>query len=414
MNEKQGDRDATDHEQTTSAEAVDADAGGAADKPGKPARSASGRSGPLALLFSLLALGLAGWLFYEHYFDQTVLPAAAPETASAQELSALDGRMDELAERVSELDAQGDQQRQRLLEQQESLAEQVERLDTLIGDLESQLQRQFDQRLDQVEDELGRQARQWSDDLAALEGQLGEAVDAWEVRGDEERQVERDLLRHIAMLEAAALLRIGQERAELGADLRGARLAYRRAEQLLDRVDDVRLDRVQRLIAQELEAMERLPGVDLGRALARLDRLARDSREWPTLVGQGAREPVPRSAEDEPEHWRERLTGAARGLVRVQARDDLGRTQEQFETARDLLQLRLVAAQLALSRRDETSLGLQLSAALELLDEWFDASSDAVAQARAELVELSELSFEPELPELGEALNRLQTLLGGS
>ena len=411
MNENQGDRDATDSEQTTPTEAADAEAAAPAEKKSKPARSRSGR---LALLLSVLALGLAGWMFYEHYFDQVILPDSAPEAASAQELSALDGRLDELSERVSEFAALGEEQQQRLRDQQDSLTEQVERLGTRIGDLESRLQSQFERRLDQVEDELGRQARQWSDDLAALEGQLGQAVDAWEIRGDEERQVERDLLRHIAMLEAAALLRIGQERAELGADLRGARLAYRRAEQLLDRVDDVRLDRVQRLIAQELEAMERLPGVDLGRALARLDRLARDSRGWPTLVGQETREPVRRGEEDEPEHWRERLSGAARSLVRVQARDDLGRTQEQFEMSRDMLQLRLVAAQLALSRRDETSFGLQLGAAVDLLDEWFDTSADAVAQARAELVELSELSFEPELPELGEALDRLQTLLGGS
>ncbi len=339
-----------------------------------PPTPGSSRRGSLPLVFSLLVLAFCGWS-PSVWSDTQDEPEQAAEYAP--ELAAVEARMDELAGQL----ATEREERRQLLERHEALGGELERLSARLDELESR---------------------------------LGEATATAEARGAEDLQLERDLQRHIAMLEAAALLRIGQERAELGGDLHGARLAYRRAEELLARGDDARLDRVRRLLAQELESLESAQDLDLGRAMARLDRLARESRGWPTLLGHGAGEPMPRGDDEEPEHWRERVAGAARGLVRVQARDDLGRTQEQFEAAREQLQLRLVAAQLALTRRDAGALELHLAAAIELLDDWFDPAANDVVQARGELSDLSELGFEQDVPDLGEALNRLHAVLGGS
>ena len=410
MKNKQGDHDQPDREQSESAESQqDTAAAGSDDKPKKKAKPARSRSGGLALLLSLIALGAVAWLIYE----QADVDEAPGDTVSSQQLAAVEEQVAGLSDAVDQVSA-GLEDRQQLADRQQTLEDNLDQLNSSLNALEDQLQDRYVQRLDQIEDDLEQQSQRWSNELAAVEERLGQAIDSWEVRGDEEQQVERDLVRHVAMLEASALLRIGQERAEIGADLRGAGQAFRRAEQQLGRVDDVRLDRVRRLITEELEALEAAPAPDLGRALARLDRLARESREWPMVGDRPAPEPEEAAENDEPEHWRERLMGVARGLVRVQARDDLGRTQEQFEAARNLLQLRLVAAQLALTRRDEDGFALQLEAAVELLDDWFDRSSASVTQARSDLEELRGLDFEPEVPELGAALDRLQTMLGGS
>lgn len=408
MNEKQGDRDAGENGASEAADAgheqasKEPDASEAREPQPPPVRTR--RSGSLALVLSLLALALAGWLFYERI---STLEEASVEIPAAHELAAVEARLDELA---GQLAAERDE-RQQLLAVRAGLADDLDRLSGQLGGQISALERESEQ----LRSDLERRSTQWSEDVEGLARQLGEAIDAWSDRGDQEQQAERDLQRQIAMLEAAAMLRIGQARAELAGDLSGAKLAYRRADEHLRRVDDVRLDRIRRALAVELEALESVRSPDLGQSLARLDRLARESRRWPTALAgaPGVTEPE-REDEDPPADWRERLSGAARGLVRVQARDDLGRTQEQFEAARELVQLRLVAAQLALARRDVDGLDLQLAAAIELLDEWFDPTSEAVRQARGDLNELVELRLEQDVPELGAALNGLQTLMGGS
>jgi len=411
MNEKQGDSDARENGALPAAGTAEAQREQPSPQPDSIAARAqqsaaprTGRPAYLALVLSLLALGLAGWLFFERI---STLEEAHDGTLAAQELAAVEARLDELA---AQLAAERDQ-RQQLRAIQTGL---VDDLDRLSGQLGGQI-RALERESEQLGSHLERRSSQWSDDIEGLERQLGEALDAWSDRGDQEQQAERDLQRQIAMLEAAAMLRIGQARAELAGDLSGAKLAYRRADEHLRRVDDVRLDRIRRALAGELEALDSVRSLDLGQSLARLDRLARESRRWPTVLtadsGDTQRQ---RIDEDPPADWRQRLSGAARGLVRVQARDDLGRTQEQFEAARELLQLRLVAAQLALARRDVDVLNLQLAAAIELLDEWFDPSSEAVRQARVDLNELVDIRVEQDMPELGAALNGLQTLLGGS
>lgn len=391
--------------------------------PQPQAAAQPGRAGGLALLLSLVALGLAGWLAYERFVAP---PEAAPQPFSAADLDAIETRLDEFAAQA----AGAGEDRQQLLARQSELASELEAVSARLGgqlaDLDSRLEDQFgeqlDARLDQrlaresadLRSELQRDMAQLSEEFDGLARRLAEAIDAWSDQGEFEHQVERDLGRQIAMLEAASLLRIGQERAELVGDLRGARLAYQRADELLARVDDVRLDRVRRSLARELEAIDSIDSLDLSQSLARLDRLARDARHWPTQLGQvSPLRQQPESADDaSDEHWRDRLTGVARNLVRVQARDDLGRSDEQFDTARELLQLRLVAAQLALTRRDADAMAVQLGAAAQLLDDWFDPEASEVRQARSDLEALGGLRFDPEIPELGEALNRLQSLLG--
>lgn len=412
------------HEQTEQPNSTDQTEGGGADvtadgsgtagssvaePQSQPAasRAAGGRGlAFLALIVALAALGMTGWANYNELVPGAEDAGPSGEPSVEQErLQALDARVGDLEAEVTD---------QPLATQErvdEGLGELAESLDQL-GDRLDELHDRFDARF---ADEVAPLQAQVDDLGAAVDGlaeRLAGAVEEFAERGDVERQVDRDLRRQMAMLEAAGLLRIGQERAELSADFAGAERAFRRAARVLDDVDDARLDRARRALAAELEALENVRAVDVNRELARLDRLHRESRAWPTRLGDRAQAPAAQSPDTEaPAGWRERLGAAVRGLVRIEARDDLGRTDEQFQAAREQLQLRLVAAQLALSRRAPDALEIHLDAALNLLDDWFDPASEDVAQARSDLEALRSLRFEPPAIELGEALDLVQARL---
>lgn len=377
-------------------------------RPQPPAPKSSGGRGLafLALLVALAALALTGWAYYEEQV------AGAADPTPSDQASADEERLQEFQARLDDLEGRLDQPRaevpERIDQRLDELADSAERL----GDRLAELQDRVDARF---ADEVAPLAAQMDDLTAAVDAlaeRLTAAVDAFAERGDVERQVDRDLRRQLAMLEAAALLRIGQERAELSADFGGAARAFQRAAGVLGTVDDARLDRARRALTREIETLENARPVDVNRELAQLDRLHRESRTWPMALddragGQPSEPPVA----DEPESWRERIGAAVGGLVRIEARDDLGRSAEQFQAAREQLQLRLVAAQLAVSRHAPDALEIHLDAALALIDDWFDRTAEEVARARADLEGLKSLRFEPPAVELGEALDLLQARL---
>jgi len=136
--------------------------------------------------------------------------------------------------------------------------------------------------------------------------------------------------------------------------------------------------------------------------------MGRESRNWPLQL-PGLKEKS--GSAEESEGWRDRLGETLGALVRVETRDSLGRSEEQFEAGREQLRLRLLAAELALMRRNSEALTVQTEAALGLLDEWFDTSAEPVAAARATLQHLAGLDLNPDLPTLGTALGQLQSRL---
>lgn len=370
-----------------------------------PSKSGPGGMAIAAFLISLAALAAAGWLIFEHLNEADEEGLAA---ADAGELAAIEMRLEALATQVA-----ADSERQRSLGERQ--AETTARLDALRERLDTGLATVERQAVDLSERSAERVAAidRAVDGLAA---RLQQAVDDWAERGDLEREVERDVRRQLVMLEVAALLALGQHRAELVGDLSGARTAFRRAAAQLSAIDDARLDRTRQALARELDALEAARPADLNDALARLERLTGESRSWPSQLDRKG-DPVygERSmSEAEDSHWRERIAEAARGLVRVQARDELGRTTEQLEAARELMQLRLVAAQLALVRRDGDGLRLQIAAAEALINDWFDVADAEVQRARQELAALADTDTAPVIPEIGEALDLLQRRLGES
>jgi len=196
------------------------------------------RGGAGLLLVALLALAALAVALYPLLDQQDPLEEFAMLETSLEDLDArISDRVSGLAERLDSLeqaleDAAADRDR-----------------------LASRLDRRLDEAASERRSLAGRiDAQEGS--LEALESELGAQLqELWQQEG-QQREVDRDFARRMHLLEAASLLRLGQERAELAADWTAARLAYERAEQLLRDVDDPRLGQVRRLLAAELTALE--------------------------------------------------------------------------------------------------------------------------------------------------------------
>lgn len=399
-------------------DAIDADPepaeGRAASRPSAspPPRRGGGVLGGMALVLALAALGLSGWLFY-----QAVLEPADPQSSVDQaRLERVEQQVDQLTaleQSVGNLDAELAALERRQASEDERLGRIEQRLDSRDGQmapLEQGLGR-VDERTEALARQVGEMEQQLADrtaEAAELRRRLEAAVEQLDARGDLEREADRDLRQQMVMLEAASLLRVGQDLAEVHGNVGEARRAFERARTRLEATENARLDPVRRTLAREIEALAAHRGPDLDAELARLERLGRESRAWPLQL-PGA-EPEAEAAE-EGEGWRGRVGRTLARLVRVESRDALGRDEEQFEAAREELRLRLLAAELALLRRDAAALGVQLEAAIDLLEEWFDGAAEPVAAARQEFQRLAGLDLNPDPPALGAALEQLQARL---
>ncbi len=337
----------------------------------------------LALTVALTAAAGLVWFWLE--VDQT----DTDELASAERVEALEQGQRERDERVDLL-------RSELAELRETLASHdAERAD-------------LRQSIRSLSEDGADRARRLSD----LEGDLSEAVVRLEETAGDQRAVDRELARRLFLMEAAALLRSGQERAELAGDHSAARAAYRRAYRLLRDFDDPRANRARGLVAQELEALESMTEPDWTAMTARIDRLVAGIDDWPAVAVTGTAAAEAQD-NDEADGWWARMGATLAGLVRVQPRDALPVTAEDLDVVREQVRLRLTAAELAIARRNLEESSRQLQRTAELVERWFDTDDRAVARGLGVLDELA--AIEPaELPELGGSLAEVQRLLEDS
>lgn len=353
--------------------------------PGTPKsrRSAATIVAVLALLVSLLAAGGLVWIWLEQAEQEP------SDLASTDDLEVLRSAQDEQGLR---LDDQG-----------ERLTSLSDELDGLAGELADLRQSQREHSSDT--DDIRRQ-------LADLEAELGEAVSRLEETAGDQRAVDRELARRLYLMEAAALLRGGQERAELAGDHSGARAAYRRAYRLMRDADDPRGSRARGLVAQELEALEDMAEPDWTAMDAQIDRLAASVDQWPA-AGATASSMVEHGEEEADSRWWSRMTSTLAGLVRVQPRDSIAITAEELDVVREQLRLRLAAVELALARRDLEESSRQLRRVEEVVERWFDTGEASVQRGLAMLADLA--AIEPaQLPSMGAALAEIDRLLEDS
>lgn len=357
----------------------------AADAEEKPRSSSRPWLAGLALLVAIAALGLS----LMHW--QQAADTAVPDEIGAAELAATGERIDEMEGRLGELETRFD-----------GLAGNVDDRDAELEGLEQALA-SVTSNVDSIQA-----------DMARLEDELGDRIQSLTEREGEQRQSDRELENQLLMLEAASLLRLGQERAELAADWPAARQAYRRASSLLQEADDPRLSAVRRTVTRELDELENIETPDWLRIQVRIERLSGQAHRWPRppMAGQST---ASVSADDEAEDdaeaeagWGDSLKSIFGQLVRVRPRASVALSDEELDLMRRQVGLRLTAAELAAARRDGEELSHHLRSAGNMLTSHFDPTDASVAEALQELEALAEFSPSAAPAGLGRALAELR------
>ncbi|QOC23653.1 uroporphyrinogen-III C-methyltransferase [Wenzhouxiangella sp. AB-CW3] len=345
----------------------------------------------VALLVALAASAGVGWLIWQQTLE-TEPEEEQPTAASVEALEAVAEQAQTLSERVDQL-----------AEQQAGFEDDLSDLDGARGDLRQSLREQADD------------FERLSEQFGSLESELSDAIRRLDEAAGDRREVDREMARRLHLMEAAAMLRTGQQRLELAEDFAAARNAFRRAYRLLRSLDDPRINRARGEVARELEALEAVEEPDWMALHAKVDRLQAMAAEWPARPGQelpGAQEDDARGEEAELGFW-SRFGSTLTGLVRVQPRDAVPMTEEVLDAIRGQVQIRLAAADLALAQRDLEGLGRQLDHVIDLMEQGFDPRDSGVERGRSLIDELRSAEA-AEVPALGSALTEINRLLDES
>ncbi|PXV59174.1 uroporphyrin-3 C-methyltransferase [Dyella jiangningensis] len=319
-----------------------------------PARRGSGTLA-VALLFSLVALGGAGYVGWRQW-QQEQGNAAGNATLAAlrQQVDALQGAA-----------SAGDSERN-LLRQRLSDADQVNR--SLREEVLSQAER----------------TRNLEDALAKLS--------------------EKTLSGHDAMLldETESLLRMAKERYDLFHDAQGALSAYALADQALAAVNDGAFSGLRQSMGAEREALGKSRTVNIDASLITLSDLRASMMQLPLKPLDTA------SGDTAPGGW-SRIVGALNNVVKVQRTNGAPLSVADARFARELAAIDLAQAQAALLASDRDGYVAALKRADAGIAAQFDTHAAPVQQARAQLASL--MATPPGAPvQLGAALNELRNL----
>lgn len=316
-------------------------------------RRAMSLSGGLALIFSLIALVLSGYLWYVLSERQGLLTADVT------------GQLAQLDRGVRALTETQTTQEQRV----NTLQETQDTLKTGFNKLAA---------------DVGRARREWV--LAETEHLL--------LIANHRLQLGRDVDLALAALRAAD--RQLQELAQ--PNLLPVRRVLAREIGTLEAVDNTDITGLALRLGDLADKVDRLPLIAQSQFKKTTDgepKVAGTPRRWDEFLG---------------EMWRD-----FRSLIRI--RDDLDVRRpllppEQHYFLRENLRLMLLGAQLALLERDEATYERNLRAALTWLKDYFDGDTQVVASAKQELEKMLAVRVKVELPDISASLAELKKVAG--
>ena len=321
-----------------------------------------GRQGPW-LAVALVALGLAGWQWFE----------------TRQKLNDL---QQEVSRKLTEFDTGNKEERGA----QKQTREQLEALQAKLGAVEGRFS----------------EFQAQSEALKALNQDIA--------RGREEA----------TLLEVEQAITLAGQQLQLAGNVPVAVLALQTADNRLARLDRPAYLPLRKAVAKDIERLNALPFVDMPGISLRLEQLILGVDKLP-LTAYGR--PVEKSESQKttaPQPWWQRTGGEIwqelKGLVRIQRfdRDDpalLAPGQGYF--LRENLKLRLLNARLALFSRDQWTYRNELKVSQEWLGKHFDANDKAVVAAQATLRQMTATEINVELPNLNDTQAALRNLRQG-
>lgn len=301
----------------------------------------------------------------------------------------------------------------------ERLQGRFDRLRAQVAELRGARDR-VETRLQSLAADLESSRATWRNELRELRevpaqlAELGQGVEELRARTE---SPERAWVR----AEALYLLELAQRRLELERDVPTAIVAMESADVRLAALNDPALRGVRAALGTEIAALRAVQRPDLADVMSRIGRLE-DAVATLPVIGMPVSE-VRRAAPPPDESpgvltraWR-RLRDAARDLVslrRIEPATARLITQEEDSLRRQHLQLLLFSARIAAMQPDGAAYSQSLRAAAEWIEQYFDTSKPAVAEALAETATLASVSIDPALPAIGQAASLLQSAIRGS
>ncbi len=319
----------------------------------------------LALLLSLAAAALAGWLFWQT-------------------------KNNDSATRVQKLETELAEAKRQAAAQNTTLKADIDRIDAALADaLEAQARQ--------------REARKSM--AASVAAQIDRAPST---------------AREWQLAEVEYLLRVANHRLLMEHDAAGALGLLKRADEVLAELDDLAFHPVRAALADELATLRVFKGIDVQGVFLRLEAVKKLLGGLPVRLPEYIAAKEQTDAHPLPEEDPSMLAALAQrleGLVRFR-RHDGGPMRpllppEQAEYLEQHLRLALDRAQLAALRRNQAIFEASLGEARQWLHEFVDPSSEAAASALGELDQLLAVDLEATLPDISTSLARLQALRRG-
>ena len=334
----------------------------------------------LALLVSLAAIVVSGWLWWQ---QQTATPE---QGARDQALADLQAAQQGLAESVTALRSE-----------LESLAPPIDvaefsRQGTRLGALENRLATLQDQA---AEDEAPIGAVQGG--LRSLEQRLSATESGLlsVAAASQNSSVELDIA------EIDFLLRVANERLQLFADVEAADLALQAADVQTESLGDPMFLGVRQRIAEARQALAAVPYVDVIDISARLGAMQKQVPDLP-FSDEGTRQPEPEIAEEDAGWWAS-LKNTLSSLVTVRRRvpeEQAMLSLEDKDYLRQGLWLQLEAARLALMRNDAKIYVGSLDRVGTTVEQFFNVGAPGVQALLHETADLKGINVEPDLPDI--------------
>lgn len=312
-----------------------------------------------ALIVALLALGVAGWQWWDSNNRIHNLQA-------------------ELSQRLAASNNMG--QESRILSKQ--AMEATRDLSVKLGEIQGKLADSQNQQLA----------------LEALYQDLARSRDEWTLADIEQ-----------IVLSASQQL-------QLAGNAKAALIALRSADSRLQRLNKPQFTALRRAINDDIQRLQAVPQIDVVGITLRLDALITDVDDLPIAseheipaAQTRTRSPQPSGVVDRfgREVWQE-----LKGLVQVRRMDTPDSAllaPEQVYFLRQNLKLRLLDARIALLAHDEASYKADLQAARQWVKRYFNSSDERVASALVSLGKLANSPVSIQLPTLSESLDALQS-----
>jgi uroporphyrin-3 C-methyltransferase len=293
--------------------------------------------------------------------------------------------------------------RQRISATQEELARRLRSIEDDARDARS-IARQSQESLRDAQGKLGqlegRLAESQSQQLAleALYQELSRNRDEWQ------------------LAEIEQVLAIASQQLQLAGNVRAALLALQLAESRLARADRPQFLPVRRALARDIERLKGLPAIDFPALSSRIDTLVAAVDTLPLAFDERAeRSAASKEAAKATGFWARlgaEMWGELKHLVtvrRMNAPEPPLLPPDQAYFLKQNLRLRLLSARLSLLARDEAGYREDLRAAQAWLRDYFDVRSKPVADALAQLKQLSSATISFEMPTISESVQAVRS-----